>query len=212
MSNAPERDNVAGIQIERAFKVARRLLPATLPTVDVAAQLEDSRVVRQSAVCNTNFGACAVIVEITVKMLRQGKVRVARIRSQPQGVFNCRVRQGETARGVVESEEVEIVVRASQLAIGEQACGIAADGLVEEIHGLEELLLHGPAAGNSVDQCRGPNVKIEGREISSGSLFERGLFRGREPGLKLVGDCLGNFALNGKNIRKLSVIGLRPQM
>src|SRR5436190_10255515 len=159
MSKVLEHGNVAGIQIERAFKVARGLLPATLPAVDEPAQLKDSRIVRQSAVCNTNFGACAVIVEIAVKMLRRGKVRIARIRSQPQGVFNCRVRQGETARGVVESEEVEIVVRASQLAIGEQEPGIVIDGLVEEIHGLEELLLRGPAAGNSVDQCRGPNVK-----------------------------------------------------
>jgi hypothetical protein len=111
---------------------------------------------------------------------------------------------------VVESEEVEKVVCASQLAIGEQECGIAANGLAEEIHGLEEILLPGPAAGTDVDQCGRANVKIESREISSGSLLDRGLFRGREPGLQLVGDCLGNFALNGKNIRKLSVIGLRP--
>src|SRR5437773_10746461 len=136
MSNAQERENVARIQIEQAFKVARGLLPATLPAVDVAAQLKDSRVVRQSAVCNTNFGACAVIVEIAVKMLRRGKVRVARIRSQPQGVFNCRIRQGEPARGVVECEEVETIVRVGQLAIGEQERGIAIDGLVEEIHRL----------------------------------------------------------------------------
>src|SRR5439155_23532302 len=115
ISDVLERGNVAGIQIERAFKVACGLLPATLPAVDVPAQLKDSRIVRQSAVCNTNLGACAVIVEIAVKMLRRGKVRVARIRAQSEGVFNCRVRQGKTARGVVESEEVEIVVRASQL-------------------------------------------------------------------------------------------------
>src|SRR6266513_2175833 len=147
MSKVLERGNVAGIQIERAFKVARGLLPATLPTVDVAAQLKDSRIVRQSAVRNTNFGACAVIVEIAVKMLRRGKVRIARIRSQSEGVFNCHVRQGETARCVVLSEEVETVVCVSQLAIGEQECGIAGDGLAEEIHGLEEILLHGHAAG-----------------------------------------------------------------
>src|SRR5206468_5265934 len=140
-SNVLERGDVAWIQIERAFKVARGLLPATLPTVDVAAQLKDSRIVRQSAVRNTNFGACAVIVETAVKMLRRGKVRVARIRSQPQGVFDCRGRQGETARGVVESEEVETIVRGRQLAIGQQECGIAIDGLAEEIDGLEEILV-----------------------------------------------------------------------
>src|SRR5438876_10334830 len=101
MSNAPERDNVAGIQIKRAFKVVRGLLPATLPAVDVAAQLKDSRVVRQRAVRNTNFRACAVVVEIAVKMLRRGKVRIPLIRSQPKRVFTCRVREGETARGGV---------------------------------------------------------------------------------------------------------------
>ena len=113
---------------------------------------------------------------------------------------------------MVDSEEVEAVVRARQPAIGEQECGIADDGLAEETHGLEEILRPGGAAGFGVDQCRRANVKIERHEISSGSLLDRGLFRRREPGLKLVGDCLGNFALNGKNIRKLSVIGLRPQM
>src|SRR5439155_27324903 len=170
MSKVLERGNVAGIQIERAFKVARGLLPATLPAVDEPAQLKDSRVVRQSPVRNTNFRACAVVVEIAVKMLRRGKVRITRIRSQPQRVFNCRVRQGETARGVVDSEEVEAVVRARQPAIGEQECGIADDGLAEETHGLEEILrpVH-QEAGTGVDQYRRANVKIERREIGRGS-------------------------------------------
>src|SRR5262249_58075738 len=185
IGNAPERGNVAGIQIERAFNMVRGLLPATLPAVNVAAQLKDSRIVWQSALCNTDLGACAVIVEIAVKMLRRGKVRIARIRSQPQGVFNCCVRQGQTARGVIASEEVETVVCARQLAIGEQECRIADDGLVEETHGLEEILRPGRAVGFGVDQCRRANVKIEGHEISSGALLDRGLFRRRELGLKL---------------------------
>src|SRR5262245_65613448 len=102
--------------------MVRGLLPATLPAVNVAAQLKDSRIVWQSALCNTDLGACGVIVEIGVKMLRRGKMRIARIWSQPQGVFNCCVRASQTGRGVIAGGEAAELRYDSWMTIRERAC------------------------------------------------------------------------------------------
>ena len=79
-------------------------------------------------------------------------------------------------------------------------------------HGLEEILPPGRAAGFGIDQCCRANVKIEGREIISRSLLDRGLFRWRKFGLKLIGDFLGNLALDGKDIGQITVILFGPDM
>ena len=56
------------------------------------------------------------------------------------------------------------------------------------------------------------SVKIEGNEIRGRSLFDRLLFRRRKLGLKLIGDGFGDLALNGKDVRKIAIISLRPEM
>ena len=53
-----------------------------------------------------------------------------------------------------------------------------ADGLVENRLGGDSPLANWPLLGAASSQCRRANVKIEGREISSGSLLDSGLSAG----------------------------------
>ena len=46
LGNLLEDENVVWIQLQRALQIARRLLPATLPAVDITAPLERSWIVR----------------------------------------------------------------------------------------------------------------------------------------------------------------------
>src|SRR2546421_7769173 len=50
------------------------------------------------------------------------------------------------------------------------------------------------------------------RQVSSGRLFDRFLLVRRKLRLQLVGNGLGDLALNGEDIGKIAIVGLGPEM
>src|SRR5438128_8742994 len=97
--------------------------------------------------------------------------------------------------------------------MSEEKRRVAREGLVKKLHRFKEIFF----------QARGVNVavveeffcsqeEIIGSEVRGGALADRTLFLWRELGLKLVGDFLGNLALNRENIGEIAIIGLRPKL
>ena len=73
---------IVWVQLEGALQVTRRLRPATLPTVDVTAPLENSRIVWLRATGGFNFRPGAVIIKFTIEVACLSQMGFARVRLQ----------------------------------------------------------------------------------------------------------------------------------
>ena len=52
-------------------------------------------------------------------------------------------------------------------------------------------------------------IEIVGKNVAGGTLFDGRFFAWQQLGLQLVGNGFGDFALNGKNIGQIAIVGLR---
>ena len=57
-----------------------------------------------------------------------------------------------------------------------------------------------------------PAIKVESRQVSGGRLLNGFLLVRRELRLQLVGNGLGDFALDGEDVIKWTIVMLRPQV
>ena len=113
---------------------------------------------------------------------------------------------------MVQIKEIKLIVGMGQSAISEQELRIACDCLIEQFNRLQEILLNTSTESVAKRQRLGMRVKIEGCEIGGRRPFNRSLFTRRELGLKLGGNLFRDFALNGKNVGEVAIIGLRPKV
>src|SRR4030095_13172533 len=97
--------------------------------------------------------------------------------------------------------------------MSEEKGRVAREGLVKELHRFKEILsLTREVNVAVVDEFFCSQVEIVGNQVRRGPLVHRTLFRWREFGLKLIGDFLGNLALDAEAVGHLAVIFLDPNM
>src|SRR5436190_16812673 len=56
-----EKKNISRVELDSALEIFGRFSPASLPSIDIASQLERSRLVRQTRLCQTEFLPSTVI-------------------------------------------------------------------------------------------------------------------------------------------------------
>src|SRR5438128_1894185 len=104
-------------------------------------------------------------------------------------------------------------MRIGEPTMSEEKCRVAREGLVKKLHRFKEILSQARGANIAlVEEFFCSKETVVGSYVRGGALADRTLFLWRELGLKLVGDFLGNLALNRENIGKIAIIGLRPKM
>src|SRR5437870_4107405 len=107
--------------------------------------------------------------------------------------------------------QVYIIVRIGEQTVSEEKGRVARYCLVEELHRFKIIFpLVRRVIVAFVDEFFSSQVEIVGSEVRSGALVDRTLFLWRKFGLKLVGDCLRNLALDGKDISQVAVIFFGP--
>ena len=131
---------------------------------------------------------------------------------QTQSALDSRVRQCKTRRRVIASEKVNEVMRFSQSAVGKEKRRVARDRLLEQTRGLEKIFLQPRIETCGGAKSFGSQIKIVGHQVARGSFLDGCFFRRGELSVQLIGDRLCDFALNGEDVIKWTVIVLRPQM
>jgi hypothetical protein len=63
-----------------------------------------------------------------------------------------------------------------------------------------------------VDQSHRADIKVTGEDVFNRRLFNNCLFNGREFGVELLFDGLGNLTLDCENIRQTAFVTLRPDV
>src|SRR5262245_47358558 len=152
------------------------LRPAPLASVNESAQLKDTRVIRQGPRCDCELCTGAVIIEISpIQVCGHGKVRIARIRSQPKSRIDRGFCQRQAVRGVIPGE-VKIIVSSRQLAICQKETGITSDRLVKDICASKRILFRSWSPRKGVNQCGCRDIKTIGTNITCWLLCDRRFF------------------------------------
>src|SRR5205807_2750959 len=100
----------------------------------------------------------------------------------------------------------------SQSAIGKEECRVAGDDLIEQTRGLEKIFLQPRIETCGGVKSLGSHIKIVGYKIGRRWLFDGRFFLRGELSVQLIGDRLCDFALNGEDVIKWTIVMLRPQM
>src|SRR5207237_3522359 len=100
----------------------------------------------------------------------------------------------------------------SQSAIGKEERRVARDDLIEQTRGLEKIFLQPRIETCGSAKSFGSHIKIIGHKIGRGCLIDSCFFGGGELSVQLIGDRLCDFALNGENVIKWTIVVLRPQV
>jgi len=87
-----------------------------------------------------------------------------------------------------------------ELTISEEKGRVARYGLVQELHRFKMILFLAIRANVTVDELFCSEVKVISSQVRGRALADCTRFLWRKLGLKLVGDFLGNLALNGEDI------------
>ena len=113
------------------------------------------------------------------------------IGAQAANRLNGRFGQFKPRLGVIETEEINSVVRSRQLAIGQKEQRVARDGLIKQLHRLQQIFFCPRAKRNAIDKVFGSQVGIVGNKIRGRRLLRWRLSRWRR--LRLQAD-LQSFA------------------
>jgi hypothetical protein len=92
-------------------------------------------------------------------------------------------------------------MHSGEQAPGKQKLRVSGDSFVEQLRSFGQVLLGVDIVGDVGPESFGTLVKVERREISGGRFLDRRLFARGNFGLQLVGDRLGNLALDSEHIR-----------
>jgi hypothetical protein len=140
-------------------------------------------------------------------LLGLGEVNLAGIRRQRLCTLQSAMGQFEPLGATVVAGVVNRSVKFDQQTPGPQKLRITLHGFIEQAYCLGQFvpilqifLVYGPCT----------QVQVVSLEVGSGRGFDGALFLGREPRLELVGDGLGNVALEGKRILQRAVVVLGP--
>src|SRR6266436_1697933 len=99
-------------------------MPAPLSSIDHGAQMKNSHVIWQGAGGHGQLVTGVVVVEVApVKMSRQRKVRIGRIRFQMESGIDRSLRQGQPVGRMIQPKPIDRVMRVSQSAIRKNETG-----------------------------------------------------------------------------------------
>ena len=93
-----------------------------------------------------------------------------------------------------------------------QEARIACNSFVEQLGSLRQLLPCMDSIGCVGEELLGALVKVVCHKIGCGGFLDRRLFSRGDFGLQLIGDCLGNFALDREDVIQRPIIMLCPEM
>src|SRR4029077_12261956 len=133
-----EYGKIVRVQLQRLVHFLEGFLPAPLAALDVARHEGNSRFVRQRLPGGSQLFLGSIVIRIRpVKVLSESQMRLPRFRAQPaNGLHGC-FGQLKTRFGMIETEEVNPVMRSSQRSIGNHERWVARDSLLKQSHGLE---------------------------------------------------------------------------
>src|SRR6266550_9200511 len=103
-------------------------------------------------------------------------------------------------------------MRKNQLAICSVERWVARGRALEELDCLREVLVLECACAGRQEESFGAAVLIEGNKIGRRSLLDGFLLVRRELRLQLLGDGLGDLALDDEDIGQIAIISLRPNI
>src|SRR6266480_1897604 len=101
-------------------------------------------------------------------------MRLAGSGAQTANRFNGCFGQFKARIGMVETEEVNPVMRFGELTIGLKERRVACHGLVKQLHSLEQIFFCPRAKGNAVDEVFGSQVEIVGNKVPGRWLLDGG--------------------------------------
>src|SRR5581483_11977859 len=155
------------IQLRRPLQIADRIIPTSLSPVDIPAQFEEMSIVWHGAPRDRQLLPGPLIVEVAkIIMQSQGKVGVARIRLEPEGGVDGRLRRLQTACRAIETRPIDAVMGPGQLTICKKKTGIPRNRLIQKFHSLEKIRLTAETVIDGfLDQRKSANVKLVGDQV-----------------------------------------------
>src|SRR5262249_44183792 len=114
-----QRENVAWVELDGTLQVPHGFFPTPLTPLDESCQFEYPWRIRQELTRKFQLSQCTIVIEIPlIKIQRAGKVHFPCTGTNTKccldGSFRCR----QTSRRMVIAEEIKIIMRFSELAIG----------------------------------------------------------------------------------------------
>src|SRR4029453_3591421 len=103
-------------------------------------------------------------------------------------------------------------MRFGQSAISKEKCRVARDRLLEQMRCLEKIFLQSRAETCVGTKCFGSHIQVVGDKIGRRCLLDGRFFLPGELSVQLIGDSLGNFALNGEYVCEIAIVSLCPKM
>src|SRR5207245_9777693 len=127
--------DIARIEFEAPLEIPDRIVPATLPAVDVATQFEHKRFIWQQLMRKNERSARTIIIEVgTIQMIGIGQMRLSRVGSQAAGGLDRVLRRRQSGRGMIYSDNVGFIVGTSQFVVSEKETRVARESLLQEIN------------------------------------------------------------------------------
>src|ERR1700758_3779251 len=111
-------------------------------------------------------------------MLCDGEVSFPRGRAQLANRLDGRFGQLKAGIGVIETEQINAVMRSRELTVGIKERGIARNSLIEESNGFKQIIFFPRAKRNLIDEVFGSEVRVVGDKICSRRLLNSGFFGG----------------------------------
>src|SRR3954462_5767121 len=109
------------------------------PTRDVASQLRDTRIIWKRSPGDVQLREGSIVITVpTVKMYCPSEVRLARVRPQTKGYFHRGIGQRQSRCGMINSQEVELIMCVGQLVLREKERWIAGHSLIQQINRLPQ--------------------------------------------------------------------------
>src|SRR5256885_547537 len=111
---------------------------------------------------------------------------------------------------MIETKEVNVVVRCRQLAPGKIEIRVARDSLIEHFDSLKQFLVD-LRVGDTSKERFAADVKSVGAQIPGRAFLDGGLLLRGDRGLQLRGNSLHDITLYSKNVVKIAVVADIPQ-
>src|SRR5947207_12789200 len=112
---------------------------------------------------------------------------------------------------MIETKEVNVVVRCRQLTPGEVEIRVAPDSLIEHFDSLKQFLVD-LRVGDTCNECFAADVKGVGDKIPGRAFLDGGLLLWGDRGLQLRGNALHDITLHSKNVARISLVADVPQL
>jgi len=110
--------------------------------------------------------------------------------------------------GVIVTGSVKSKVRSAQPAVGEKKARIADDGLLEQAHCSEQILV----VRRLAFQRAGLQIKVDCNGFFRRCQCDGGFFAERDFRLELSSNRLRDFTLENEDVGDLAIVGVRPKM